>query len=338
MEGGVTRIEPDIWAHLAQVGAIGDKLAARVALPHLTSRLQCALDSNNHRHLLIALSPKEDSLHDSQSRGLSVRTRELVTQGQDVAARYLDVECQDAGGYPALDLIGGELGDGLFDGAKPPHEIVKRTIAKWRRFWSDLPKDALSREQFLGLFGELWFLSFWLSPRVGAAEAVERWRGPYGARHDFEWKGKSIEIKATSSTRGRIHIINGIEQLLPPENGDLLFFSLRVREEAGAANSLPSLVSICRNLFGSDSDSLSRFDMGLARAGYSPAHEEEYNKTFLRIAEEVIFAVQDDFPSIIESRFAAGIPAGVETVTYEINLNAFNHLQLSPEQVNDLLD
>src|SRR5687768_12514986 len=65
---------------------------------------------------------------------------------------------------------------------------------------------------------------------------------PFGARHDFEWQGKSIEIKTTVSTRGRIHKVNGIDQLRPPEHGELLFFSLRVREEASAANTLPKLV------------------------------------------------------------------------------------------------
>ncbi len=334
----MSRIEPEVWAQLAQVGPIGDKLAARLALPDVTDRLQCALDSNNHRHLLIALRPSEEELHDSQSRGISVVTRELVTQGQD-AGRYLDIECQDAAGYAALDLIGGELADGLSQSDKLPHEIVERVLARWRRFWSGLPKDVLSREAFLGLFGELWFLSFWLLPKVGQAQAVQRWRGPFGARHDFEWQGKSIEVKATSSTRGCIHVINAIEQLLPPENGELLLFSLRLREEAGAANTLPSLIGVCRNLFESDPDSLSRFEIGLARAGYSPAHDEEYDKIFLRVAEEALFAVRDNFPRITENEFAGGIPRGVEAFQYEINLNAFDHLRVakSPEEATIVL-
>jgi hypothetical protein len=330
----VTRIEPEVWVHLAEVGPIGDKLAARLALPNLTNRLQCALDSNNHRHLLIALRASEEELHDSQSRGLSVVTRELVTHGQEVAARYIDIECQDAAGYAAMDLIGGELANGLSDNDKPPHQVVEHTLGRWRRFWSGLPKNVLSREEFFGLFGELWFLLFWLLPKSGVIQAVQRWRGPFGARHDFEWQGKSIEVKATTSTRGRIHLINGIEQLLPPQNGELLLFSIRLREEAGGANTLPGLIEICRSLIESNPDSLSRFEMGLARAGYSPAHDGEYNKIFLRIAEEALFAVKDDFPRITEAEFTSGIPVGVEAFKYEINLNGFDHLRvaISPEQ------
>jgi hypothetical protein len=332
MEACVSQIEPDVWEKLDEVGPIGDRLAARLGMPEITERLQCALDSNHHRHLLIALSALEEGLNDTQTRGISVVTRDLVTQGHE-ATRYLDIECQDAAGYAALDIIGGELAEKLAQDDLPPNEIVERVLAKWRRFWGEVPKTLLSREQLSGLFAELWFLIFWLLPKVGAEHAVERWRGPFGARHDFEWQGKSIEVKAASSTRGRIHHINGIEQLAAPENGELLLFSLAVREEAGAAQTLPGVIDRCRSLFESKPEVLSRFEIGLARIGYSPAHDDEYAKTPLRVVEGALFAVRDDFPRVTEMEFAAGIPVGVEAFHYEINLNAFDHLRVakSPE-------
>lgn len=335
----MNRIEPSVWVHLTERHPQGDALAARVAFPLLTGRLQCAIDSNNHRHLLIALEPSDDELSDSRSRGLSVIARHLVIQGQQTPARYLDIECQDQAGYPALDIIGGELSEALTQTDASPREIVQKTLARWRRFWSSLPNNLLSYEQLLGLFGELWFLAFWLYPIVGVTEAVRRWRGPFGARHDYEWEGKSIEVKATSSTRGRVHIIHGLDQLLPPENGHLWLYSLRLREEAGATNTLPSLVAICKSRFRSDSDALSRFEIGLAREGYSPTHEDEYKRIFLRIVEESVFAVKDDFPSITNKNFVVGVPPGIETVNYEINLNTFNHLRVAtvPDQANSFI-
>lgn len=329
----MSQIESEVWENLGEVGPIGDRLAARLGVPEITERLQCALDSNHHRHLLIALTPSEEELNDTQTRGISVLTRELVTQGNE-ATRYLDIECQDAAGHAALDIIGGELAGQLAQEDKPPKEIVERVLAKWRRFWGEVPKNLLSREELLGLFAELWFLTLWLLPKVGAERAVERWRGPFGARHDFEWQGKSIEVKAASSTRGRIHYINGIEQLAPPENGELLLFSVGVREEAGAARTLPGIIDVCRSLLTSNPEALSRFEIGLARIGYSPAHDDEYAKTPLRVVEEALFAVRDDFPRVTENEFAAGIPIGVEAFHYEINLNAFDHLRVakSPEE------
>lgn len=333
------RIDPEVWERLGQVKPIGEKLAARLALPETTNRLQCAIDSETRRHLLIPLTPSEEGFYDSQSRGLSVVTRELIMQSQEYPGRYVDIECQDTVGNVALDLIAGELAKALAAGDKTPREIVKATLARWRRFWSGLPKNILSHEQFLGLFGELWFLRFWLIPNLGSAEAVSRWRGPFGARHDFESPGKSIEVKTTTSTRGRIHRVNGIEQLLPPQAGGLLVFSLRVREEGGAGNTLPTLIGITRNLLESDVEALNDFEMALARTGYSPVHDDEYAKVRLRMTDEGLFTVTDNFPRITSDMFREGIPPGVETITYEINLDSFNHLRVAttPEEATVFL-
>jgi hypothetical protein len=334
----VNRLDPEVWRRLEEARPIGENLTARLADPETSRRLQCAIDAEGRRHLLVALDATEEEFKDTQSRGVTIATRDLVVHGQ-LPVRYLDIECIDAGGHSAFDIIGRELAEELSETRRSPVEIAKRLLAKWRRFWGELPKTILSREQLFGLFAELWFLSFWLLPRVGTAQSVQRWRGPFGSRHDFEWQGKSVEVKATSSTRGRIHLINGIEQLLPPEKGELFLFSLRLREEAGATNTLPNLIDKCRNLFQSEPDSLSTLETGVARAGYSPAHDEEYNKIALRVAEEALFAVRRDFPRITERNFVSGIPSGVETIRYEINLNAFDHLRVatSPDEAVVLL-
>src|SRR5262249_35690013 len=154
-----------------------------------------------------------------ESRGLSVHTRELVVSARH-PARYLDITCQDALGHPVLDMIGQELLESLRPPDCRPADVVRRVLARWRRFWSLMPRSLLSRSDQIGLFGELWFLRVWLLPHAGPA-AIDRWRGPAGSRHDFEWPGRSMEVKATASTRGLIHRINGVDQLLPPEGGDL---------------------------------------------------------------------------------------------------------------------
>jgi hypothetical protein len=329
MEAGrVIRIAPDVWVHLEQARPTGDNLTARPAVAGEKTRLQCAIDSEGRRHLLIALNTAEHELRDTQSRGLSVATRELVVRGEP-AARYLDIQCMDAAGHDAFDLIGGELATELSRAGSSPAESARRVLARWRRFWGQLPRPLLTREEQLGLFAELWFLFVWLSPAVGLAEAVRRWRGPFAARHDFEWPGKSVEVKATTSSRGRIHRINGIEQLLPPEDGGLFFFSLYLREEAGATNTLPSLIISITQQLDPDAETLSRFETALAQTGYSPAHDEEYSKMHMRVAEEGLYAVRDNFPRLTPQQFPAGVPAGIERVDYEINLNTFDHLQIA---------
>ena len=151
-------------------------------------------------------------------------------------------------------------------------------------------------------------------------ESASRWRGPFGARHDFVWLQKSVEVKATTSSRGRIHLINGLDQLLAPEKGELYLFSMRLREEAGATNSLRTVIEAARNALRGDPDALDSFDSALTQTGYSPNHEDDYSKVTFRIIDEHLYAVRDRFPKLTASSFRAALPSQIERVQYELNL------------------
>jgi Putative PD-(D/E)XK family member, (DUF4420) len=321
------RVNPDAWTRLGPPPP-GETLTARVAVPDVTNRLVCAIDGEGFRHLLIQLELADEAVTDQDSRGVTASTRELAVSGE-APARYIDIVCNDVAGYEAFDLVGGEIAERLTTGSETPAQCVSRVLAKWRRFWGQLPREMLSLEAQLGLFAELWFLCFWLTPKDGASAAIEQWRGPFGARHDFEQPGRSVEVKATLSVRGAVHRINGIDQLATPDNGRLLFFGLRLREEAGASNTLADLVNQTRSLFTLDGDALTRFESTLLRAGYSPVYEDEYRKRRLRVVAEELFKVEDDFPRITGGTFPSGVPSGVERVDYEINLSGFTHLRVA---------
>jgi len=320
----MNRIDSDTWSKLESSSPTGEQLVARRALPSVTDRLYCAIDSIGIRHLLINLKPEEDELHDAQSRGLAVDSRDMVVQGQP-AIKYIDIECRDVFGHSILDLIGGEIADGLTDEKKQPAELVKRVLTKWRRFWGQLPQQLLSKDEQIGLFAELWFLAVWLLPKFGS-DIVLTWRGPWASRHDFEWPDKSVEVKATTSTRGRIHKIHGITQLEEPVTGSLFLFSACLREETGAIDSIPGLIENCRKQIGGSDDALTRFESALVKVGYSPLFQDEYAKLKLRVVEGVLFRVSNDFPRITTASFPSGMPPGIEQIEYEINLNTFDHL------------
>lgn len=327
----MTTIDPIVWQNLTLPS--GERLVARLAFPDITMRLYCALDARSHRHILIPLRPDNNEYYDTNSRGVSVVTRELVIHGQ-TANKYLDIECLDATGYSIFDLIGGEIANEIQDELTQPKDVVMRVLAKWRRFWGALPQNILSKNEQIGLFAELWFLTVWLSPKLGP-NTVMAWRGPWGSRHDFEWMEKSVEVKATTNTRGRIFKIHGLNQLEKPSQGPLFLFSMRLREEAGSTNNLPTLIENCyRQIAGLD-EIIDRFESALAQTGYSPLYEDEYKKMNLRIVEDVLFQVNNDFPRLTNSSFSAGIPSGVEQIEYEIDLNTFNHLVIAtkPEQL-----
>lgn len=325
----MTSISQETWDKLTQ--PTGDRLVARPALPETTARLLCAVDVSGSRHLLIPLGANEEEYIDRKSRGISVTTRDLSIHGSN-SERYLDIACLDAGGHLILDLMGGEIAKGLTDETKQTTDIVRKVLAKWRRFWGQLPQPMMSYEEQLGLFAELWFFSQWLLPKLGP-DAVMAWRGPWGSRHDFEWADKSVEVKSTTNIRGRIHQIHGLTQLENPENGPLYLLSVNLREENGAINNLPGLIESCRkHLIGSE-EGLAYFENALAHLGYSPIFEDEYSKLKLHIVEDILFQVVSDFPKLTRENLLNGISVGIERVNYEINLNTFDHLIIARQPI-----
>lgn len=325
---GIEGIAPETWNRLAGSRAKGDALVARLAVPGITDRLVAAVDVEGKRHLLVTLVDSDQDLADRDSRGIDVATRYLVIQGRD-PARYIDLTCNDAAGHAVFDLFGGELAATLANTDGSADAAVSRLIGKWRRFWGHQPLQLLNREEQLGLFAELWFLSRWLIPKVGVEDAVLRWRGPFGARHDFEAPGESVEVKSTSRIDGLYHRINGIEQLSPPENGTLLLFSLKVREEAGAITSLTSLVQEGRTLCLPSGAAISHFDNALAVTGFVDAHAPEYSRSRFRVASEKLFAVREGFPRLTPEDIISGVPAGVDKIAYDINLELAKSFQIA---------
>ncbi len=316
----------EIWRILESEQPIGERINARLALPSVSKKLYAALDSNKNRHLLISLDKIEDEHWDLQSKGFSIVTRDLVVKGFE-PKKYIDITCHDNAGRIIFDAIGSEIAEKLDKGNSK--EIIVNVISKWRNFWGRPLRDLLSYNELMGVFAELWFLSHWLLPKMDKLEAINRWRGPFLSRHDFEWNGKSIEVKATTNNQSRIHKIHGIEQLAPPKDGQLFLFSLRLREEEGAENTLPNLIASFREKLKDDIDALSKFENILVVIGYSSIHEEEYSKVKFRIVDEKLYDVTKDFPRIISESFSEGVPLGVGVIEYTINLDGYSNLCIS---------
>ncbi len=321
----MTAIPDAVWQQVEQARPSGDELVARQALPSLTDKVLLAIDARGRRHVLVALSGDDEPFRDKSSRGLTIETQNLVLPDQD-AVRYITLRCEEVAGHSMLSLIGAEIAEQVMIAGATPAEIVSKVLARWRRFWGQLPPQILTHEEQIGLFSELWFLAYWLIPAVGPREALLRWRGPMGARHDFEHTSLSVEAKGTASTRGRVFSVGSINQLEPPESGRLLLFGMRVREEGGASNTLPALVRVCRERASAHGHAEGALETALISAGYVASHEDEYAKVRWRVVEDVLFGVRGDFPRLTPASFGGGLPAGVEEVEFKINLSGFDHL------------
>lgn len=331
---GVAGPSASFWEKLEASRSVNDEWRVLSVAPALTNRLLGGISKTGNRCLLIALREGEETLNDAKSRGLSVRTEQL-TEGAQKAGAYLVVECIDTTGHPLFDLIAGDLAAALQ--SADPATAVTRVLGKWRRFWSQAPRTMMSREEQLGLFAELWFLLHWMLPAVATDVAVKRWRGPIGARRDFEWVGHAIEVKCSNIVRGPVFRISSIDQL-DAGTDDLWLFGLRVREDASSPLNLPDLVAACLAALDQDPDSQMRFESILARSGYSRMFESEYRVMLLRIVDSKLYKVSDAFPKLIAASFAQGVPNGVSEVSYTIDLGGFSGPTLSvPSEAQMLL-
>lgn len=320
----MTPVSADVWVKLSLDAGSGESMVARLAIPDVEPRVLAAIDSNGRRHILVRLEINDADVEDSQSRGISISTQTLNSPMLETA-RFIDLLCVDASGHAALDVIAGEIGERLSAGLETPAQCVSRVIAKWRRFWGAIPKRMLSREEQVGLFSELWFLLYWIVPHAGIGNTLA-WKGPSGSRHDFEGEADSVEVKGTTSTLGPVHRISSLTQLDPPEKGALWFFSLQMREEAGAGNTLPNLIDLIRETLTGASELLDHFEKILEGSGYSPIYNPDYERVRWRIAEEMLFKVDSRFPRISKGSFSPALPSGVESLSYVVNLSAFRGL------------
>jgi hypothetical protein len=277
-----------------------------------------AVDHDGVRHLLLGVAPEADRVTDARSRGIHVVTRPLSVQGQP-ERHFVDVVSTANAGNEVFNLVVNAILDQVERGAQPS-EAVRETLSRWRRFWGTAPPIGLTGEETRGLFGELWFLGVWLLPH--GHDQLGHWLGPSGARHDFAWPKLAVEAKATTSVRGHVHRINGLDQLDPPADGRLLLFSLRLREEATASNTLPALVDSIISALDDDSEALDSFESRLAQTGYSPLDAERYGDLRFRIVNERLYEVAESFPRLSAASFPQGLPSGIERVEYEVNLDA----------------
>ncbi len=310
------------WALVEATTPSGERLTVRTAFPGSHGDVLIALDAARRRYILVRIPSGEPSeLAERISKGIAVQTVEMRVDGGRTE-NFVEIACLESQGHAALDTIAVELVVALMAGASIGRvRLVQNVLAKWRRFWAGVNQGLLSREQQLGLFGELWFLSRWLCPSVGAGKALQMWRGPTGARNDFEAQGVGIEVKTT----GRVdaaHVIHGLDQLLEPPGGVLFLFSLSVRDEASGNDCLPNLVNEMRDRLTDDIPALLQFDASVYAAGYDDRLASEYAKLVLRIRDEGIYRVTDGFPRLVPASIIGGLPAGLNAINYELNLAA----------------
>jgi hypothetical protein len=195
---------------------------------------------------------------------------------------------------------------------------VAEVIDRWRAFWS-VPPEGLSREQQLGLLGELWVLTRWL-PAVNV-RSVRSWEGPLGGRHDFAGSTLSVEVKTSGAPTGpTVHRVQSLDQLGAPVSGALLLLSLRFLPDPLGDITLDAVVERARQAAAGDGVA-DELDRRLAAVEWSPADIGRYARRW-RLSHQLLYEVTGSFPRLTTDSFAQGLPDGVVDVGYTLDMSA----------------
>jgi len=329
----VTRQEVEaIWGSIERPTARGDFAGRRIPDCPAERPIFAVTDSEGRRSLFISANDDDPTIPAVGTTGLSVAT-DVYRIGSRQASAYIALTCRRREQFATFAAVCADALDGITQRPADPIGALRACLDRWKAFWR-VKQDGLSCEAALGLFAELWFLHFWLS--CSRADALARWMGPAGARHDFQWPTASVEVKATASTRGIVHHITSLDQLEDPAEGDLHLFSLNVADDALASNTLPGMVQIVRSSLQDDAPCLDILDSRLADVGYSPAHAERYDRR-LRVIGERLYAVNETFPRLTRATLGPTLPPAIHDVSYTLDLAGCDEHRIasSPAEMPD---
>jgi hypothetical protein len=208
-------------------------------------------------------------------------------------------------------------------------------VLSWVEDWQTLlgRRGALTPEQQLGLWGELWVMS-----KAAATDPLfAAWRGPDREPVDFFYDGKGLEVK--TSQRAHVHHVSQSQAEAPRGRHDAFVLSIWVGLEPVRGTSLGDLIDGLLSRV-SDAPALLK---ALARVGYSPLDRDQYTMRFLLLEPPRWFGAED-LPRV--RQFDEGISHLRYQVTLDIDrsldrdraLELWHHFcHIDPSSADDLV-
>lgn len=206
---------------------------------------------------------------------------------------------------------------------------------KWHALLKGSRKKTLSREDQLGLIGELRTMSVDVGSVNGIGAALKAWRGSEGAPKDFELAGLCIECKARgASSRGKVRI-SSEHQLADVSGQNLVLlvhtFATAEKDEVGASD-LHNYVSSIRSDVASERPDLTlMLEEKLEEAGYEDEHD--YDVVVLHRSTES-YSVMEGFPRIVPGNYQEG---PIE-VSYDLPLSTITNFEISRHELVRLIE
>jgi len=225
----------------------------------------------------------------------------------------------------------------IVDGIQLEDQPLSLAVARAVEQHKDLlaPRDRLTEEAEVGLFGELLFLDH-LVTEVDVAAAIASWLGPVLEEHDFVLSTTGVEVKTTAGERRR-HFIHGLTQLVPTEPLPLHLVSIQItRSTTAAGRTLPQLVEHLRQRVGAHREAL---DGRLRAAGWDDSADDLYATRWVLRSAPRAYLVDNDFPAMTPDHIELAIPnfGLIDDVSYRVDVTALRHVS-GPRTVSGFVE
>jgi len=195
-------------------------------------------------------------------------------------------------------------------------QLFINRILGWQDFMKKNRNGLLSREEEIGLFGELTILSNLIKEK--SSSIINCWRGPFGNLQDFIFKNTSIEVKSTTSEKGFFAQISSLGQLEATKDNQIYLACLNFTEDSNG-ETLPEKIQKITEQINHDVEAVFVFENCLLHAGYSTDMQKKYVRQ-MRCNKLRIYKIDNEFPKLTFT----SVPLGITKAQYEINIDSIN--------------
>lgn len=223
------------------------------------------------------------------------------------------------------DLVGMLLPVG--EGMRAARLLAAR-LTHWKMFFQRAASDGLSREEYIGLYGEMCFIEAMLARMLPAERVIGGWSGPLGSNQDFTFGTCAVETKTTTGNNAYHIRVTNVRQLDACGLSQLVLAHYLFDFREGSGRTLQTAVeSVRAALTAIAPEATFGFEERLIAAGFVKGVQQPYGEYGFTLRHDHMYAVESGFPRILESDVAAG----VSDLSYSIDLAAASSFRLQDD-------
>lgn len=234
---------------------------------------------------------------------------------------HVRIQEADAAGLSIFSIFCGDLVQVLLpvaDCMEAARQLATR-LAHWKLFFQRFATDGLSREEYVGLYGELCFIEAMLARKFSPERVIGGWSGPLGSNQDFTFGTCAVEAKTTTGNDAYHIRISNLRQLDPSGLCQLFLTHYLFDFREGSGRTLQSAVKSIRTALSIVAPEAAHgLDERLLAAGLVEGVQQRYEGYGFTLRHHHLYAVESGFPRILET----DVPVGVSDVAYSIDLAA----------------